>query len=202
LPRADGQADGEAAGETDFSAFVVARGPALLRLAVLLTADPETAQDLVQDALVRVLPRWPRVAAHGNPEAYVRAALRSAWIDSWRRRRREVVADPPDDAMFLVADRTDGPDGAAVRLSVEAALARLTERQRAVLVLRFYEDLTEAETARVMRCSVSTVKSQTRRALGRVKVLAPDLVLLVDGEAAAMAAPAPTDPRTTTEVTR
>jgi RNA polymerase sigma-70 factor (sigma-E family) len=179
LPRADGQADGEAAGETDFSAFVVARGPALLRLAVLLTADPETAQDLVQDALVRVLPRWPRVAAHGNPEAYVRAALRSAWIDSWRRRRREVVADPPDDAMFLVADRTDGPDGAAVRLSVEAALARLTERQRAVLVLRFYEDLTEAETARVLDVRVSTVKSTHRQALSRLRALAPDLGELI-----------------------
>jgi len=190
------EADGEVAGETDFSAFVVARGPALLRLAVLLTADAETAQDLVQDALVRVLPRWSRVAAHGNPEAYVRAALRSAWIDSWRRRRREVVAEAPEDAMFTVAAdaaEADGLGGAAVRLSLEAALARLTERQRAVLVLRFYEDLTEAETARLMRCSVSTVKSQTRRALGRLRALAPDLVLLVDGEPRAM---------TTTEVTR
>ena len=190
-------AGGEAADETDFSAFVVARGPALLRLAVLLTADADTAQDLVQDALVRVLPRWSRVAAHGNPEAYVRAALRSAWIDSWRRRRREVVvADAPADAMLAVAAdgaEADGLGGAAVRLSVEAALARLTERQRAVLVLRFYEDLTEAETARLMRCSVSTVKSQTRRALGRLRALAPDLVLLVDGEPRAM---------TTTEVTR
>jgi RNA polymerase sigma-70 factor (sigma-E family) len=185
-------ADPDAA-EADFSAFVAARGPALLRLAVLLTADADAAQDLVQDALVRVLPRWPKVAAHGNPEAYVRTAVRSAWIDSWRRRRREVVADAPEEALATVADDVDGPGRAAVRLSVEAALARLTERQRAVLVLRFYEDLTEAETAHLMRCSVNTVKSQTRRALGRLRVLAPDLVLLVDGEPRAM---------TTTEVTR
>jgi len=204
LSRAGGEADGEAVGEADFSAFVVARGPALLRLAVLLTADAETAQDLVQDALVRVLPRWSRIAAHGNPEAYVRTAVRSAWIDSWRRRRREVVADAPEEAMLSIADdpdTADGPGGAAVRLSVEAALARLTERQRAVLVLRFYEDLTEAETARVMRCSVNTVKSQTRRALGRLRVLAPDLVLLVDGEPRALADPATTTTTTTTTPT-
>jgi RNA polymerase sigma-70 factor (sigma-E family) len=184
-------------GEGDFAAFVAARGPALLRLAVLLTADAETAQDLVQEALVRVLPRWPRVAATGNPEAYVRTTVRNAWIDSWRRRRPEVVAEPPDH--LVTGDDADGPEGAAVGLSVEAALARLTARQRAVLVLRFYEDLTEVETARVLRCSVSTVKSQTRHALGRLRVLAPDLVLLVDGEPEALTGRT-TEP--STEVTR
>lgn len=162
--------------EADLEAFVAARGPALLRLAVLLTADPETAQDLVQEALVRVLPRWPQIAA-GSPEAYLRTTIRRAWIDSWRRRRRlEFVAEPPDDVL-----PTDD-DGHAVRLSVEAALARLTVRQRTVLVLRFYEDLTEVETARLMGCSQNTVKTQTRRALGRLRVLAPDLVLLRDGD--------------------
>jgi RNA polymerase sigma-70 factor (sigma-E family) len=161
--------------EADLEAFVAARGPALLRLAVLLTADAETAQDLVQEALVRVLPRWPQIAA-GSPEAYLRTTIRRAWIDSWRRRRRlEFVAEPPDDV--LPAD----DDGHAVRLSVEAALARLTVRQRTVLVLRFYEDLTEVETARLMGCSQNTVKTQTRRALERLRVLAPDLVLLRDG---------------------
>jgi RNA polymerase sigma factor (sigma-70 family) len=121
------------AGEGDFAAFVAARGPALLRLAVLLTADAHAAQDLVQEALVRVLPRWPQLSARGNPEPYVRTTIRNAWIDSWRRRRPEVVADPDDD--LPDGDDADGPGGAAVRLSVEAALARLTVRQRAVLVL-------------------------------------------------------------------
>jgi RNA polymerase sigma-70 factor (sigma-E family) len=160
-------------GDTGVAAFVAARGPALLRLAVLLTADADTAQDVVQDALARVIPRWSRIVAGGDPEPYVRAAVRSAWIDSWRRHRLEVVADPPDRAA-----PDHGVDG-AVRLSVETALARLTPRQRTVLILRFYEDLTEAETARAMSCSLSTVKSQTRHALGRLKVLAPDLALLV-----------------------
>jgi RNA polymerase sigma-70 factor (sigma-E family) len=160
--------------EADLEAFVAARGPALLRLAVLLTADAETAQDLVQEALVRVLPRWPQVAAGGSPEAYLRTTIRRAWIDSWRRRRRlEFVADPPDDVLAATDE-----EGHAVRLSVEAALARLTVRQRTVLVLRFYEDLTEVETARLMGCSQNTVKTQTRRALERLRVLAPDLVLL------------------------
>jgi RNA polymerase sigma-70 factor (sigma-E family) len=178
--------------EADLEAFVAARGPALLRLAVLLTADAETAQDLVQEALVRVLPRWPQVAAGGRPEAYLRTTIRRAWIDSWRRRRRlELMADPPDDAAPV------DDDGHAVRLTVEAALARLTVRQRTVLVLRFYEDLTEVETARLMGCSQNTVKTQTRRALERLRVLAPDLVLLrADGGDAAG------DPALAPEVTR
>jgi RNA polymerase sigma-70 factor (sigma-E family) len=165
--------------EADFAAFVAARGPALLRLAVLLTADAEAAQDIVQEALVRVLPRWSQIAGRGSsPEAYVRTAVRSVWIDSWRKRRLEVVGEPRDDALVV---HEDSPGGAAVRLSIEAALARLTVRQRTVLVLRFYEDLTEVETARLMRCSVSTVKTQTRHALNRLRVVAPDLVLLREG---------------------
>jgi RNA polymerase sigma-70 factor (sigma-E family) len=171
--------------EADFSAFVAARGPALLRLAVLLTADAEQAQDLVQDALVKVLPRWPKVVAGGNPEAYVRAAIRTSWIDTWRRRSRLTLVDvePPDRP--AAPDRDDA-DGVEVRLSVETALARLTARQRAVLVLRFYEDLTEVETARQLRCSVNTVKSQTRHALDRLRTLAPDLVLLLGDEPRAL----------------
>ena len=160
--------------------FVAARGQALLRLAWMLTADADAAQDLVQDALARVLPRWDRVAAAGDPEPYVRSAVRSAWVDSWRRAGRHLslvapLEDAPDDG---------GPDpaveGTAVRLAVGEALARLTPHQRAVLVLRFYEDLTETATADVLGVSVSTVKSQARHALGRLRELAPELVLLRD----------------------
>ena len=155
-------------------AFVATRGQALLRLAWLLTADPETAQDVVQDALARVLPRWDRIAAAGDPEPYVRQAVRSVWVDSWRRSARRLTVvddDVPDDG---------GPDpaveGTAVRLAVADALDRLTPHQRTVLVLRFYEDLTEERTAQVLGCSVSTVKSQTRHALARLRVLAPELL--------------------------
>lgn len=138
-------------------------------------ADPEAAQDLVQDALARVLPRWSKITARGDPEAYLRAAIRTAWIDRWRRRRWLVlVATGPADVEGV---HDSGVEGAAARLDLAAALARLTARQRAVLVLRFYEDLTEVQTAAAMGCSVSTVKSQVRHALKRLRELAPDLVI-------------------------
>ena len=157
--------------EEEFTAFVRARGPALQRLAWLLTADPEAAQDLVQEALARVVPRWDRIA-DGAREAYVRTAIRSIWVDGWRRRRGarlDVVPEVED------AAAADGTDGVAARLTLEEALARLTARQRAVLVLRFYEDLSEAATAQALGISVGTVKSQTSHALARLRVLAPEL---------------------------
>jgi RNA polymerase sigma-70 factor (sigma-E family) len=157
-----------------FEAFVAQRGPALMRTATLLAGDRGHAEDALQEALTRVAMRWPRVVAGGDPEPYVRQALYSVAIDRWRwrsRRAPERLGDVPD---LQVA-----PDPAAAvdsRVSVAAALARLTTRQRQVLVLRFYEDLTESQTAAAMRCSVSTVKSQTRHALERLRALAPDLV--------------------------
>ena len=158
----------------DPATFVALRGDALLRLGWLLTGDRDGAADLVQEALARALPRWERIAP-GAHETYLRTAIRSIWIDSWRRRRGwrlDVVPEVPD-----VVDTGGDLDGAAARLDVAAALARLTDRQRAVLVLRFYEDLTEVETARALGCSVNTVKSQTRHALDRLRTLAPELVL-------------------------
>lgn len=155
----------------DLEGFVAARGPALLRLAWLLTADGAAAEDLVQEALARVVPRWDSIRAGGH-EAYVRQVVRSVWIDRWRRER--VRWDSLDSA-----PEPAGPDhrleGTAERLALGAALARLTPRQRAVLVLRFYEDQTERETARAMGCSVNTVKSQTRHALERLRTLSPEL---------------------------
>ncbi|WP_200942249.1 SigE family RNA polymerase sigma factor [Angustibacter sp. Root456] len=165
---------------TSFEAFVGERGPALLRLAWLLCADADAAEDLVQEALVKVLPRWRRIVAGGAPEPYVRSVIRTTFIDGWRRRRlREVLVD--DDVHFGDERAAVDPAGdAAVRLTVQAALMRLTARQRAVLVLRFYEDLTEAAAARELGCSVSTVKSQTRHAIARLRVLAPELADLFD----------------------
>jgi RNA polymerase sigma-70 factor (sigma-E family) len=167
--------------ETSFETFVAERGAALLRLAWLLCADADAAEDLVQEALLKLLPRWRRVVAGGAPEPYVRSVIRTTFIDGWRRRRlREVLVD---DDTALGDGAGLAPDLAAtadVRLTVQSALLRLTPRQRAVLVLRFYEDLTEAATARELGCSVSTVKSQTRHAIGRLRVLAPELADLFD----------------------
>ena len=161
--------------QDDLAAFVAARGPALLRLAWLLTADGPAAEDLVQDALARAIPRWTSI----NPaarEAYLRRVIRSVWIDDWRRRQVRagldvVPAVQPDEQ----AVDDSGVEGTPDRLTLGSALARLTPRQRAVLVLRFYEDQTERETARALRCSVNTVKTQTRHALERLRLLAPEL---------------------------
>jgi len=147
----------------------------LLRLAWLLTADRHDAQDLVQDALARVLPRWGRIAPEAR-EAYVRTVIRSQYVDRLRRERHLQVApyaDLPEDHFTSTGlDRVGQVDA---QLSIAQALARLGPRQRAVLVLRFYEDLSQAQTADVLGVRVATVNSQTRRALERLRDLAPDL---------------------------
>jgi RNA polymerase sigma-70 factor (sigma-E family) len=167
--------------DQSLAAFVAARGPALLRLAWLLTADGPAAEDLVQEALTRTIPRWSSIAV-GAQETYLRQAIRSVWIDTWRRKKSRGGLD-----VVPVTVRGGGKDGdepaaddpalegTADRLTVAEALGRLTPRQRAVLVLRFYEDQTERETAQALGCSVNTVKSQTRHALDRVRRLAPEL---------------------------
>ncbi|MFI0450698.1 SigE family RNA polymerase sigma factor [Actinomadura sp. 6N118] len=161
--------------------FVAARGQALLRSAYLLTGDGHLAEDLVQSTLVKVAPRWRRVAAVGNPEAYVRKMLYHEHISWWRRRSRRnelPSAAPPDDER-----RPDFADGALLSMVLQQALTKLTAKQRAVIVLRFYEDRSEIETAELLGCSTGTVKSQTHRALARLRVLEPGLAdLLTDAE--------------------
>jgi RNA polymerase sigma-70 factor (sigma-E family) len=157
-----------------FETFVAERGPALMRTASLLTGDRGLAEDALQEALTKVAMRWPSVRAGGDPEPYARRVLYSVAVDRWRwrsRRAPERLGEVPD--ARAAADPADDTDR---RVTVAAALAQLTDRQRQVLVLRYYEDLTEAQTAAAMRCSVSTVKSQARHALERFRKLAPDVV--------------------------
>ena len=153
-----------------FEAWVLARRAAMARSAYLLTGDLHLAEDLVQDTLARVADRWRKVC--GNPDAYARTVMHHLAIDRWRRRKArpsEVLTDAhPELGGFR-------PD-VERRLVLRDALARLTPKQRAMLSLRFYEDLTEVQTAAVLGCSVSTVKSQTRVALERLRALAPDLL--------------------------
>jgi RNA polymerase sigma factor (sigma-70 family) len=120
--------------------------------------------------------RWNK-AKQVDPEAYVRRILYSRFVDGWRRRRLVELpwAAPPD-----VPD-VDLVDAATDRMTLQAALARMTPRQRAVLVLRFYEDLTECQAAAVLGISPNTVKSQTRVALQRLRELAPDTVAELEG---------------------
>ncbi|MEO6790172.1 MAG: SigE family RNA polymerase sigma factor [Ornithinibacter sp.] len=155
----------------DFDAYVRGRWDPLLRTAALLTGDAHAAEDLVQESLVRAARHWHRVDP-GAADAYVRRILYTRSIDAWRWRRRQ--PDPVDTSTHERAGG-DANDDLVTRLTVVDALSRLTPRQRAVLVARFYEDRTEVDAARVLGCSVSTVKSQTRHALARLRLLAPEL---------------------------
>ncbi|MGW1784743.1 SigE family RNA polymerase sigma factor [Streptomyces sp. NPDC002143] len=168
-----------------FRHFVDSRSSALLRTAVLLSGgDRHAGEDLLQNALAKAAGRWHRI---DEPEAYVRQVLYRQQISRWRLKwpRREVsVAEPPDGGA--------GPDAssaAELRVVMRAALSRLTARQRTVLVLRYFEDLPEAEVAAILGCSVGTVRSTTHRSLARLRSLAPELAAL--GPAAAEQAPSP-----------
>ena len=146
-----------------FVDFVVARGPALHRTAVLLTHQEQSAEDLVQIALAKAWRSWGRI--DGNHEAYVRRIMINEFASAWRRRWRGEVptADVPE------LDRVNDDDG-STRQVLQAALATLPPRQRAVVVLRFFHDYTEAATAEAMGISVGTVKSQTFKALAVLRV--------------------------------
>lgn len=144
-----------------FDQFARARTAGLLRFAYVLCGDREKAADLVQDALERAALAWPRVVNRDDPEAYVRRIIVNRNVSIWRRTRRErLVADTPEVTY-------ESPDPHDARLWAE--LATLPARQRAVLVLRFYEDLGVTETAAVLGCSVGTVKSTTSRGLARLR---------------------------------
>jgi len=162
--------------EAELREFVSARGAALSRAAYLLTGDHQAAEDLVQDTYVVLVRRWQK-AGTLDPDAYVRRILYSRFVDTWRRRRlRELPTASPRET--ATGDETSA---AADRLTLRGALDRLAPKQRAVLVLRFYEDLTEAQAAAALGVSVSTVKSQTRVALQRLRELAPETVAAFEG---------------------
>lgn len=157
--------------DRDFTEFVLYRSSALLRTAYLLCGgDRGAAEDLLQDVLERVYPRWRKIS--GAPEGYVRAALANAAASRWRHKARRVAEAPFEDAL-APGDRGH-EDGVADRDHVIHVLRQLPPRMRAVLVLRFFDDMSEAETAAALRCSVGTVKSQTSRGLAKLRELMHD----------------------------
>jgi RNA polymerase sigma-70 factor (sigma-E family) len=143
----------------EFAEYVAARLPSLLRFGYALTGNPHDANDLVQDALERVGVRWASIGRDGqNPDAYVRRVMVNARTSRWRRRRSEtLVAEVPDTGV-RTRDRFDDEP-------LWQALRELPPRQRAVIVLRYYENLSEAEIAATMGISTGTVKSQAARAM-------------------------------------
>jgi len=153
-----------------FDEFVAARGEALLRFALMLCGDRYLAEDLVQSVLAKVYVRWRRVAGMQRPEAYVKTVLVHEHLRWWRRRSSTEL---PVSRQPMV-DAAD--DGTAARASRDAAwelMRRLPKRQRAVLVLRYYEDLSDAEIAAVLGCAPSTVRSQAARALAALRAAVP-----------------------------
>jgi RNA polymerase sigma-70 factor (sigma-E family) len=170
--RGDDVRGDDAGGHRDFDEFVAGRYAALLRSATLLSGNHHDGEDLVQAALVKAVGVWSRIA--DEPEPYVRRIMVNENISRWRRHRGRttVVADPASGR-----ERTVPVDPAEDRLDLAAALATLAPRQRTVVVLRYFEDLSERETARLMGTSTGTVKSQTRDALERLRRLVPTLVV-------------------------
>ena len=161
-----------------FAEFVAARSASLHRTAYLLVGDRGLAQDLLQEALTKTYVAWPRLRDPGKAEAYTRKAITTTAI-TWYRRRS--WGERPT-AAFPEREHADHVDDLTIREVLWEALQALPPRQRAAIVLRFYEDLTEVQTAAVLGCSPNTVKSQTRQALDRLRALAPDLLGELIGE--------------------
>jgi len=162
-----------------FDAFVASRGAVLLRFAYLLSGDRHAAEDLVQSALAKAYRHWDRVASAEHPEAYVRRIVVREYL-SWRRLRAsgEVVVTDPTAQVGAEAADEPGADLASRDAARDAAwrlLATLPRQQRAVLVLRFYEDLDDDAVARVLSCSPSTVRSNAARGLAALRRLVPTL---------------------------
>jgi RNA polymerase sigma-70 factor (sigma-E family) len=154
-----------------FRQFVAESSGRLIRVATALTGDRHAAEDLLQGALTRTAARWRRL--DGDAEAYVRRAMYHAQVNIWRRRQR--LRETPTAHVPERPDQRDEIGATDRRLALRQALMRLGPRQRAVLVARFYEDLSEQETAALLGCSPGTVRSQLHRALARLRQIAPEL---------------------------
>jgi RNA polymerase sigma-70 factor (sigma-E family) len=155
----------------EFEQYVEARGPSLLRLAVVLTGDHHLAQDLVQTALAQAYGRWSSVCAADHPDAYVRRIMVNAHL-GWRRRRwfGERPAHTADGvAQLSEGTSVDHADASAARDEMRRALATLPVRARTVLVLRYYADLDDAAIAELVGVSVSGVRSTASRALATLR---------------------------------
>ncbi len=159
----------------EFREYVAARGGALLRSALLLTGDRGHAEDLLQTALVRTYGAWGRIRRREAVDAYVRRTMLTTYLN-WRRRRwtGEVptgrLPEPPV---------TDDHSRVELGVPLAAALARLPRRMRAVVVLRYYDDLPDAEIAELMGCTTGTVRSQAARALAKLRA---DGALALEGD--------------------
>lgn len=162
--------------DEDFLDFVRARQEPLLRAGVLMCGNFHLAQDLLQEAFAKLASRWSQVR-EGSPEAYVRTILYRDAISHWRKWRRESPVDvhSPDGDFVLAQESRDGAQEWVAGAAVREALKQLAPRQRAVLVLRYYEDLSEEQIAEILGINRGTVKSQASAALANLRRLLPEL---------------------------
>ena len=168
--------DGEA---ERFAQFIEARQLALQRTAWLLTNDWALAQDLVQTALARSWPYWERIRRRDDPEIYVRRVMVNTW-STWRRRRWR--SERPSSELADQADMGDLAGEVTTRVAVASLLASLTDRQRAVVVLRLFDDLSEAQVALILGCATGTVKATLSQAMDRLR-RDPQLIDLMERRA-------------------
>jgi RNA polymerase sigma-70 factor (sigma-E family) len=157
--------------EAEFKAYAAARMKGLRRTAFLLCGDWHHADDVVQVVLTKLYANWDRVQKRDRVDAYVRTMLVRTTFDRNRRfwwRREISAADPPERAVAATSDQLEN------RIVLLEALAKMAPRQRAVLVLRFWDDLDVAETAGILGCTEGTVKSQTARGLANLRALLPE----------------------------
>ncbi len=155
-----------------FTQFVEVRSTTLVRLGYVLTGDRHLAEDLLQTALLKIAQRWGRI---GDPLAYAKRIMINESNSWWRRRK---IREHPIDGAPEQPSAEDTAESVARRDIFVQALRRLSAKQRTVLVLRYFEDMSEADAAEVMGCTVGTVKSQTHYALKKLRQLAPELTQL------------------------
>ncbi|KPI15887.1 RNA polymerase, sigma-24 subunit, RpoE, ECF subfamily [Actinobacteria bacterium OK074] len=151
-----------------FSSYVTARQPVLLRTARSLTANPSDAEDLLQTALTKTYVAWDRIEDHRALDGYVRRALVNTRTSQWRKRKVDEFATDELPEPETVAS-IDAAEQQALHDAMWRAIQKLPARQRAMVVLRYYEDLSEAQTAEVLGVSIGTVKSAVSRALGKLR---------------------------------
>jgi RNA polymerase sigma-70 factor (sigma-E family) len=153
-------------GRQDFAEFVAARSTSLIRLAYVLTADQDAAEDLLQSALIKAASHWGRIRT--SPDAYVRRIMYREQVGRWRSRARR-----PETTLAQVPELPARDLGAGLdtRLALQQALRALPAGKRAVLVLRYLEDLPESRVAEILGCSVGTVRSQTHKAINQLRAI-------------------------------
>jgi RNA polymerase sigma-70 factor (sigma-E family) len=159
--------------DNDFAAYLAARQPSLLRTAYLLTGNRHDAEDLVQTAFAKLYLSWDKVRDQGSMDGYVRRILVNEHNSLWRRawKKREHTAD--DTVIHALDEPHHDSHDDGVGAALWEVVQTLPRKARAVVVLRYYEEMSEAETAAVLGISVGTVKSQTSRALAALRTRAP-----------------------------